>query len=178
MIYHILECDYRYISPRKSEIIYTIAEAYYKHTNKKLLFSNVKEEPLKNYITYLSYKGDNKDYTLMKKEDNCYIEGILNSYKTKEIMQKNDDGNDNKLKTENKKENKLGDSVIQLDENNNYNLHAVPDCNPFSTYLKKGAIYYGIGKETSYGAIGLYVISGSSGPILGLTYLGGLACSE
>ena len=172
-----MECDYRYTSPRKREIIYTIAEGYYKHTNTKLLFSNVKEKPLKNYVTYLSHKGDNKEYTLMDKEDNCYIEDILNSNNTKEIKQKNDDGNDNKLKTENKKENKLGDSVFQLDEKNNYDLHAVPDCNPFSTYLKKGAIYYGIGKATSYGVMGLYAISGSSGPILGLTYFGGLACS-
>ena len=176
--FNILETDYRYTSSRKYEIISTIAEAYYNYTNSKLSFSNVEKEPLKNYVTYLSYKNEDKYYTLMEKNNNCYIEDILNSNKKIEIEQKKDDGEDDKLKIEiNEKERKLGDNIIQLDEKNNYDLHAVPDRNPFSTILKRGAITYGVGMAASYGAIAAYLISGTAGSILGLTYLGGIACS-
>ena len=34
--FKLLETDYRYSSPKKNEIISTIAEAYYKYTNSKL----------------------------------------------------------------------------------------------------------------------------------------------
>jgi hypothetical protein len=118
--FKILENDYRYSSPRRNEIISTIAEAYFKHTNSKLLFSNVKEEPLKNYVTFTKNKNGDETYTSMKKEDNCYIEDILNSNEKEKIEEKKDDGNDDdndKLKIEdNEKEKKLGDSLIQLDE--------------------------------------------------------------
>ena len=66
--FKLLETDYRYSSPKKDEIISTIAEAYYKYTNSKLLFSNVQKEPLKDYVTYESYKDYDKNYTLMKKK--------------------------------------------------------------------------------------------------------------
>ena len=67
----------------------------------------------------------------MKKEDNCYIEDILNSNKTETNEKTDNDDNkddDDKIKTENnEKEKKLGDSMIQLDEKNNYNLHEIVD---------------------------------------------------
>ena len=167
----------------------TIAEAYYKHTNSKLLFSNVKEEALKYYLTYLSYKNGDETYTLMKKEGNCYIEDILNLNKTEIIEQKTDDGNNNdddKLKTEkNEKEKKLGDNLIKLDEKNNFDLHAVSDKNPFSTALKGGAIATGAGIGVAYGSLvacimfdSVFLVS-ASGQILtaGITYLSGVACS-
>ena len=81
--FKLLETDYRYSSPKKDEIISTIAEAYYKYTNSKLLFSNVQKEPLKDYVTYESYKDYDKNYTLMKKKNTCFIEDILNSNEKK-----------------------------------------------------------------------------------------------
>ena len=183
--FKILENDYRYSSPRRNEIISTIAEAYFKLTNSKLLFSNVKEEPLKNYVTFTKNKNGNEDYTSMKKEDNCYIEDILNSNKKEKIEQTKDDGNeDDKLKIEDdEKEKKLGDSLIQLDEKNNYNLNAVSDKNPFSTALLGGAIATGAGVTAAGGSIAACLVFDSiflvtsAGQVLtaGFTFLGGIA---
>ena len=181
--FKILENDYRYSSPRRNEIISTIAEAYFKHTNSRLKFSNVKEEPLKNYVTYTKYKKDDESYTVMKKEDNCYIEDILNSNKKEKIEQKTDDGND-KLKIEdNDKDKKLGDNLIQMDEKNNYDLHTVSDKNPFSTALIGGAIATGAGVTAAGGSIvaclvfdSIFLMS-TAGEVFtaGFTLLGGVA---
>ena len=81
--FKLLETDYRYSSPKKNEIISTIAEAYYKYTNSKLLFSNVQEEPLKDYVTYESYKDYNENYTLMKKKIRVSLKTFLISTKKK-----------------------------------------------------------------------------------------------
>ena len=181
--FKILENDYRYSSPRRNEIISTIAEAYFKHTNSRMKFSNIKEEPLKNYVTYTKNKKDDESYTAMKKEDNCYIEDILNSNKKEKIEQKNDDGND-KLKVEdNEKDKKLGDNLIQMDEKNNYDLHIISDKNPFSTALIGGAIATGAGVTAAGGSIAACLIFDSiflmstAGEVFtaGFTLLGGIA---
>lgn len=120
----------------------------------------------------------------MKKEDNCYIEDILKSNKTKAIEQKTDDGENNnddinKLKTENnEKEKKLGDNIIQMDEKNNYNLHEVTDKNPFSKALKGGAIACGAGVGGIYGSLAACMLFNSvylGSAITGELYLAGYA---
>ena len=180
--FKLLETDYRYSSPKKNEIISTIAEAYYKYTNSKLLFSNVQEEPLKDYVTYESYKDYNENYTLMKKKNTCFIENILNFNKKKKIEESIDDDEDDKLKNKNNENEKtMGDGIMKLDEKNNYDLHTFSNQNPFSNALKYGAITYGVGVSASFGSIAaclifdsVYLIS-ASGELLtaGFAFMSG-----
>ena len=117
----------------------------------------------------------------MKKEDNCYIEDILNSNKTETNEKTDNDDNkddDDKIKTENnEKEKKLGDSMIQLDEKNNYNLHEIVDKNPFSKALKGGTIAFGTGVGLTYGSLVSCMIFDAVylGSITGKIYVAGYA---
>ena len=180
--FKLLETDYRYSSPKKDEIISTIAEAYYKYTNSKLLFSNVQKEPLKDYVTYESYKDYDKNYTLMKKKNTCFIEDILNSNEKKKLEENtdDDDDDDDKLKNEkNENEKKMGDGIMKLDEKKNYDLHTFSNQNPFSNALKYGAITYGVGVSASFGSIGACLIfdsvylASAGGKLLAATFITG-----
>jgi len=178
--FKLLENDSYYSSPRRNEIISTIAEAYYKYTNSKLLFSNVRKEPLKNYVTHTKNKSEDEAYTLMKKDNTCYIEDILNSNKSKNEKKTDDD----KAKIEdNEKEKKLGYNLIEFNEKNNYDLYAVSDKNPFSTALIGGAIATGAGMTAAGGSIAACIVFDSkflmstAGEVFaaGFAFLGGIA---
>ena len=52
--------DYRYLSLKKDEFIEIIAEAFYKLTNLKMIFSPIIEESLKEYVD--SEKQKKKDF--------------------------------------------------------------------------------------------------------------------
>ena len=50
------ENDQYYETPRKNELIVSIAEAFYKLTHTKLKLSIVKDEKLSSYVTYIKQK--------------------------------------------------------------------------------------------------------------------------
>ena len=48
---NIYEIDYNYESPRKNEIISTIAESYYKFQKSKLKFAYIDKDSLREFVT-------------------------------------------------------------------------------------------------------------------------------
>ena len=73
---NIYEIDYHYESPRKNEIISTIAESYYKFQKSKLKFAFIDKDSLREYVTSKGQKYYDTSFTLMD-NDHCYIEDII-----------------------------------------------------------------------------------------------------
>ena len=174
------EIDYQYESPRKNEIIYTIAKAYYKLSNKKLKFSLVNEDSLRQYVTSKGSKYYDVSYTLMNQENIRYIEDIVRN-KEKEIKDKQISDENEKLKKIDDK--KLGENLIS--EKDNYDINLDTDKNPFKGALIGGVVAYGTGVAATWGSVAacilfdsVYLLS-ATGELLtaGFTFFGGLAAT-
>ena len=62
---NIYEIDYHYESPRKNEIISTIAKSYYKFQKTKLKFAFIDKDSLREYVTSKGQKYYDTSFTLM-----------------------------------------------------------------------------------------------------------------
>ena len=184
------ENDQYYETPRKNELIMTIAEAYYKLTNKKLKFSIVKDEKLSSYVTYTKQKKENPDFTLMK-DNYSFIEDII---KTKDIKneetpkgksyENEKENEDDEKQNLEKKEEKLKENMNEMGiEKGDFNFNLDFEKNPFKGVLIGGAAATGAGAAAVGGSIAACIVfdsvflASTAGEIFaaGFAFLGGFA---
>ena len=167
------DSDSNFLSLRKNELLSTIAFSYYKLTNKKLKFSIVEDESLKEYVTSESQKKKNNiEFTLMKNEVN-FIEDLV----PKELL---DSEEENQNLSEDIEKN-LGENLTRVGETNNLET----DNNPFTKVLIGGSIATGVGIGAAAGSIAACIaidslfLVGAAGEILGagVVCIGGLAAT-
>lgn len=151
--------DNLYNSEKRDEIISTIAEVFNMTTHNKLPFSLTEEESLSSYVTSKKQKITNPNFTLMKRNNDTFIENILyEKNKIDEKIQKMVNDELEKFEKEKKPENLLLTSdQKELDKNLNSSKFLT-----FGKYattgglmLAGGAISSGITIETIAGSLGL-----------------------
>ena len=97
-----------YNSEKKDEIISTIVKVFNNTTHNKLLFPLTQEESLRNYAASKKQKITNPNFTLMKRNNETFIENILyEKNKIDEKIQKMVDDELEKSEKEKKTENIL-----------------------------------------------------------------------
>ena len=184
------ENDQYYETPRKNELIVSIAEAFYKLTNTKLKFSIVKDEKLSSYVTYTKQKKENPDFTLMK-DNYSFIEEII---KTKDIKneetpkgesyENEKENEDDEKQNLEKKEEQLKEKMNEMgSEKGDFNFNLDFEKNPFKGVLIGGAAATGAGAAAVGGSIAACIVFDSvflvstAGEIFaaGFAFLGGFA---
>ena len=160
------------MSPRKNEILSTIAEAYSKIVNSKLKFVIVEEESLKVYVTSKKQKADNMEFTLMK-NDICYIEDIIPKKNSDDNKKTDTPGKDDEIQKLHDSENEgdnLGKNMSEIGEKDNFDFNLDRDKNPFTGVLIGGSIATRAGVGAAVGSIAALTSAG-------FAFLGGLAAT-
>ena len=164
--------DKLYNSEKRDEIISTIAEVFNMATHNKLPFFLTEEESLSSYVTSKKQKITNPNYTLMKGNNDIFIENILyEKNKIDEKIQKMVDDELEKFEKEKKSENVLLTSE-QKELNQNLNSSKILTFGKYATsgglILSGGVIFSCITIESIAGSLGVV----SSNILLGAFWAG------
>ena len=112
-----------------------------------------------------------------------YIEDIIKKNKEKEEKEIKEKDNDDKDKEDNendeddknkkKMKKKLGQSIMNEEEKENYDINLYTDQNPFKKALIRGVTAYGIGNTAMIGSLAAYIMFDTVSVTSVIAYYGG-----